>query len=304
MTAAVPTQQRPTRSAMTLAQFGAAVGNTSSHEWLRDYTRWHGAETVTPPDRAWRQPRAADLIAHSIRRAVLSQRIAVETRLPGVHSLASFFGVSKPVVVEALRTLQSEGIVDMRRGGALHARLPDIGSLIGPARQCMHASGATVEDIATARQVIEPVAARLLANHGSAAAHDQLTEAIEIDLPNAWAAAQFGQAVVRVHDLVVQLCGNTTLVVLVSMLRRLAPPAPLPDCCRESYHRSIATYRHLLSLIRNREGLAVEQQWHQLLIDGHPGAQFSSHAAVDGRAESQSTAGAANATSHRTSEER
>lgn len=55
-------------------------------------------------------------VIKAIRTAILSGKYPIGTTLPSETELAKQFGVSRPVVREALRSLQSSGMIEIRRG--------------------------------------------------------------------------------------------------------------------------------------------------------------------------------------------
>lgn len=74
-----------------------------------------------------RVPKIAELIADQIRDQIGFRRLREGDRLPAEPVLMSTFGASRPSVREALRILESDGLITVRRGaagGALVAR-PD-----------------------------------------------------------------------------------------------------------------------------------------------------------------------------------
>ncbi|MGN6448489.1 MAG: FadR/GntR family transcriptional regulator [Brucella intermedia] len=63
---------------------------------------------------------AAEVVFDDIRSAITSGRLAVGTRLPSETQLAGRFGVSRPVVREALRSLQTLGLTHTRTGSGTY----------------------------------------------------------------------------------------------------------------------------------------------------------------------------------------
>ncbi|MGG7517734.1 FadR/GntR family transcriptional regulator [Allorhizobium undicola] len=59
---------------------------------------------------------AAEVVFDDIRTAIMSGRVSVGTRLPSESHLASRYGVSRPIVREALRSLQTLGLTQTRTG--------------------------------------------------------------------------------------------------------------------------------------------------------------------------------------------
>ena len=70
-------------------------------------------------------PRVSDEVAEQIRRLIVTERLAEGARLPAERDLAERFGVSRPMVSQALRMLSLMGLVEIRRGsGAYVLRRP------------------------------------------------------------------------------------------------------------------------------------------------------------------------------------
>lgn len=69
--------------------------------------------------------RVSDEVAEQIRRLIVSEQLAEGARLPAERDLAERFGVSRPMVSQALRMLSLMGLVEIRRGsGAYVLRRP------------------------------------------------------------------------------------------------------------------------------------------------------------------------------------
>jgi len=63
---------------------------------------------------------AAEVVFDDIRSAIISGRLQVGTRLPSEARLADRFGVSRPIVREALRSLQTLGLTQTRTGSGTY----------------------------------------------------------------------------------------------------------------------------------------------------------------------------------------
>lgn len=85
--------------------------------------------------------------------------------LPSEHVLLERYGVSRPTLREALRILEVEGLVKIRRGaqGGAVIREPSIEVMTRTFGVYLQQHGTPVTDVINARMVIEPVAARLAA---------------------------------------------------------------------------------------------------------------------------------------------
>lgn len=61
-------------------------------------------------------------VHHQLRARIASGEYAANTRLPGEHDLAALYGVSRPVIREALRRLRDDGLVFSRQGAGSFVR--------------------------------------------------------------------------------------------------------------------------------------------------------------------------------------
>src|SRR5882757_2112320 len=149
---------------------------------------------------AVRSPKTAELVAGTLRRMVVDGQLKDGDFLPNEAELMAHFGVSRPTLREAVRVLESERLVEVRRGSRTGARVcvpgPEI--VARPAGLLLALSGTTLADVMTARIAIEPPAAKLLAENGSTEAHQELRRLVE-DVPRAWEAGELASASAQLH---------------------------------------------------------------------------------------------------------
>src|SRR3954464_13197706 len=125
---------------------------------------------------AIRSPKTAELVAGTLRRMVVDGQLKEGDYLPNEAELMAHFGVSRPTLREAVRVLESERLVEVRRGSRTGARVrvPGAEIVARPAGLLLEVSGATIADVMVARAGFEPMAARLLAETADSAAYDEL----------------------------------------------------------------------------------------------------------------------------------
>src|SRR5690349_336305 len=133
-----------------------------------------------------RSPKTAELVAGTLRRMVVDGQLKEGDFLPNEAELMVHFGVSRPTLREAVRVLESERLVEVRRGSRTGARVrvpgPEI--VARPAGLLLELSGATIADVMTARSGIEPMAVRLLTESGNTEAYDELDAMIADYVPS------------------------------------------------------------------------------------------------------------------------
>src|SRR2546423_893707 len=72
--------------------------------------------TRTPVGRQVRVPKTAELVARALRRQIIRRELGQGEALPSESALMEQFGVSRPTLREAFRLLESESLIEVRRG--------------------------------------------------------------------------------------------------------------------------------------------------------------------------------------------
>jgi DNA-binding FadR family transcriptional regulator len=223
--------------------------------------------TPTALPRAVRTPKTAELVAATLRGMIVDGRLTDGDYLPHETDLMGHFRISRPTLREAVRVLESEGLVEVRRGARTGARVlvpgPEI--VARPAGLLLELSGATLADVMVARGGIEPLAARLLAEQGTEAAHDELRQLVEA-IPEAWGEGRLASASANLHRRMVELSGNATLAMIAGMLHEIAErhtTSAIRDhtVTKQQYDKMMKSYRRLVDLVTAREGAPAEAHW-------------------------------------------
>lgn len=175
--------------------------------------------------RQLRRPRLADIIAGSLRDRIISGELPDGSSLPTLEKMVQEFGVSSPSVREALRILETEGLVSVRRGnvGGAVVHVPKPLSAAHMIGIILQSQKVTVADLESALTSLEPLCASLCA-----ARRDRL-ETVIPDLQAIHDKAKnniddlmvFGGAMRRFHRLLAKRCGNNTLILMVTALESL-----------------------------------------------------------------------------------
>ncbi|MCW2689766.1 MAG: transcriptional regulator [Mycobacterium sp.] len=244
-----------------------------------------GPDSVTPiSGGAVRSPKTAELVARTLRRMVVDGKLKEGDFLPNEAELMTHFAVSRPTLREAVRVLESERLVEVRRGSRTGARVrvpgPEI--VARPAGLLLELSGATIADVMVARAGIEPAAARLLAESGTQQAFDELEAIATETIPAAWESGRLAEATAAFHRRMVELSGNSTLGMIAGMLHEIterhtaATINEKRSVPRAQYDKLLRSYRHLIDLVRARDGAEAEAHWRrhmdtarELMLKGH-----------------------------------
>jgi DNA-binding FadR family transcriptional regulator len=218
---------------------------------------------------AVRSPKTAELVAGTLRRMIVDGQLQDGDFLPFESEMMAHFQVSRPTLREAVRVLESDRLVEVRRGSRTGARVrvPGPEVVARPGALLLAISGTTLADVMTARIGIEPYAARLLAENGSTEAHQQLRRLVD-DLPQVREEGNVAQSSAELHRRLVELSGNATLAMIAGMLHEIAERHTTAAILRiqnrvppAQYAKLLRSYSRLANLVSERKGIEAEAHW-------------------------------------------
>ncbi|MGO4689737.1 FadR/GntR family transcriptional regulator [Glaciibacter sp. 2TAF33] len=169
------------------------------------------------------QVRVAETVATELRRRILRGDFP-DGALPKQDQLREEYGISHPSLREALRILETEGLVVVRRGnvGGAMVQQPGearFGYTLGLALQ---SSGTHVQELATAVATLEPVCARLCAENPKRSKDivPRLRAILDTtrDEGETSEGVPFTRSARSFHSAVVDLCGNEPTKMIVGGL--------------------------------------------------------------------------------------
>lgn len=110
-------------------------------------------------------PRAADVVADRIRELIITGQLADGERLPGLEGLLDEFGISGPTMREALRMLESEGLITVQRGkvGGAIVHRPSYTTAASTIALVLRSHATQISDVAQSLAVLERECAVLCA---------------------------------------------------------------------------------------------------------------------------------------------
>jgi DNA-binding FadR family transcriptional regulator len=204
-----------------------------------------------------------------MRRQILSGAIPAGVKFPAELELAADYQVSRPTIREALRILESDRLISIRRGkqGGAVAAPPSTDVLAEHAGLLLQYRGATLNDVLAAKVLIEPPAAAAVARRRDPDAIRQLEEVLETEAQHQDSdrlAQEFGE---DFHELLVELAGNRTLRIYAAMIngvvrRHLSRLGSTPP---EDRAKLLAEHYRLLEFIRVGATLEAESFWREHL---------------------------------------
>ena len=176
-----------------------------------------------------RVPKMGELVASSLRRQIVRGDLAEGDALPSESELMQQFGVSRPTLREAFRVLESESLISVRRGahGGARVHVPNGDVAARYAALVLEHRAATLRDVYEARGIIESACVAQVAHSRTQKQLAALRQALESSRELQGNPVRQMAEQSRFHQLLVEMTGNQTLVVLSGMLRHIVDVANL-----------------------------------------------------------------------------
>lgn len=162
--------------------------------------------------------RFADLVSDQLKESIFRGQYQPGQRMPNEHKLVEVFGVSRVIIREAIRDLERNGLLEIKRG-------PKGGAFVLPMnhnvvskviKDVFKLGNGTVADIMEVRLEIEPTVAGLAARRATDEDVDKLTEALE-DMPEA-PGDEYVAWNINFHRLLARCSHNPMFNILVNIL--------------------------------------------------------------------------------------
>jgi DNA-binding FadR family transcriptional regulator len=166
-----------------------------------------------------RIPKAGEMLASDIRRMILVRHLAPGTPLPSEAEIIQQRGQSRATVREALRLLEAEGLIEVRRGpgGGVVVGTPKPAHVARSLALLLTLGDATFRDVFAFRKLVEPAAAAAAAEHATDEQRAELERmaAAPLDRNRAHAHHAF-------HVAVAAASGNQLFSVVLAALEQAA----------------------------------------------------------------------------------
>jgi GntR family transcriptional regulator, transcriptional repressor for pyruvate dehydrogenase complex len=227
-----------------------------------------------------RVPKAAELLAARIRGQIIRGELKEGDALPAESELMERFGLSRPTLREAIRVLEMESLLRMRRGsrGGALVIAPDPQVTARAVGVLLQLREVTLRDIHEARTMIEPMAARqIAASKDARQVLETLHECNEAARASVRDFAEFPRSSWSFHKGLVEGTRNQTLTVLLQtiadiielqVMRRYTRPMQ-PDETEEQVRqnlRSVHANDKLLKLLKSQDADGAAAYWTKHLL--------------------------------------
>ncbi|HEY3686045.1 MAG TPA: FCD domain-containing protein [Streptosporangiaceae bacterium] len=182
-----------------------------------------GAAWLTPAtdDEASAALRPADVLAARIRRDIVRRGWPVGENLGYEPDLLRHYDVSRAMFREAVRVLESQSVVRMRRGsnGGMVVDRPSVEAVVRAVSLYLEYRGITAAELDELREEVEATTVRLAIERLTPAGAARLNAAVAVerDQPD----AGFNAVSHDLHTVIADLSGNRVLSLLLSILSEL-----------------------------------------------------------------------------------
>src|ERR1700688_87152 len=155
-------------------------------------------------------------VADRIRATIFRDKLALFQRMPSERDLAAQFGVSRVVVREAIRTLESSGLVTVKKGpkGGIFVTQDYERPIVDTITNLLAGGEATLDNLFEMRLLIEPYAAAQVAQSGSEADFALLEGKIAEAEREHGADRSARHAYIDFHRQIIRLAGNPLLAIV------------------------------------------------------------------------------------------
>jgi GntR family transcriptional repressor for pyruvate dehydrogenase complex len=224
---------------------------------------------VGPEDLA--TSRTAVRIASTLRREIVMGHLRPGDLLKPERELCEEFEVSRPTLREAIRMLEAQSLIEVRRGfqGGPVVRTLSVSTVARQIGFALQIEGASLADLWRARSVVEPAAAAGVARAANRDAIAALAANIEATRSALNDPTLYARRTSDFTEILAEHCGNKTLRLLIRLLsdivwttdKRLAAKVRPSPGVEHVLKLSIKARDELLDLVQHGEADEVERFW-------------------------------------------
>lgn len=223
--------------------------------------------------------KASIAIAAQIRSQIAQRTLRPGDPLPVEEELTGQLGCSKPVVREALRILETEGLIEVRRGvgGGARVRGPSVVHAAEAVSLQLQMGDVPVLDVWEARDRIIASAVERLALDRRASVLAPVGAAVDALESSLGDLAAFNEHMLQVGEVAVTAAGNATERLLVGALRHIVAAEVRAATLRVRDEEGLRQAR--------LEGKAIAAAWRRALAEARAGRPRAARRACERQAD-------------------
>ena len=197
-----------------------------------------------------------DRVADEIVRTIIGQELKAGDKLPNEFELASRLGVGRCTIREAIKTLVSRNIVEIRRGAGTFVSYRNGVSEDPLGLEFIKDRAQVASDLLELRFMLEPRLASLAAGNASDKEIQQMVSLCDACEAAIQAGEDFSDLNTQLHAAIARASGNVVIPNLALILcgpSSVLHSTPSPKMQREL----IETHREIVTAIAARDGIAA-----------------------------------------------
>jgi GntR family transcriptional repressor for pyruvate dehydrogenase complex len=211
--------------------------------------------------RAIQKTRVSEDIIEQVRDRITSGRLKPGDRLPAERELAQTFSVSRSAVREAIRALESLGIVEARAGEGTFVATPPQGQGRDPITASLFQTWNTQRNLFEVRRVLEPGLAALAARRATPEQIERMRAILDDQKGKVQAGESYMKEDTAFHYLVAEASGNEILLrVADSLMELLRETRDTSWKIGSRPTRSLKQHQAILHAIETRNPLVAERR--------------------------------------------
>jgi GntR family transcriptional regulator, transcriptional repressor for pyruvate dehydrogenase complex len=165
-------------------------------------------------------PKASDVLASRLRDLIISGNFAPGDFLPSERELVTESKLSRTSVRDALRVLESDGLISTKVGrtGGSMVTLPGRASVARSVELFVRTHGVRLESLLECRVAVEPTLARLAARHRTKAQLDEMSSLHDRFMGSVDEVSSYKRINLEWHLAVARTSGNEPLIALMEAI--------------------------------------------------------------------------------------
>ncbi len=217
----------------------------------------------------------SEIVARAITEQIVNQRLLEGTRLDNEKTMLDTFRVGRSTLREALRLLESRGLLTIRAGrdGGPVVRQPQPADLGEALTLLMQYQDVPFSKLFEARQALEPMLARMAALNMDAATLERLRLINRDIAQNVGDREVFRYRNFEFHQVIAAAAGSPVLELLTSMLESVADGlafgAVAGDFTQEHRIGAIRAHERIIRALTEKDPDAAEDEMRRHLDEGN-----------------------------------
>lgn len=156
-----------------------------------------------------------DVTVERLRIFIDGGTLSAGDKLPSERELGEQLGVSRSILREALRVVESQGLITMVQGKGAYVRKPGLRTVIEPVQRLMKYGSITLENLMQARAIVEPEVARIASLNVTENQINMLEQDYRDMIKYLEFPEKYLQADKSFHSRLAEATGNPVLVIMM-----------------------------------------------------------------------------------------